>query len=199
MSSMYEYDPELKQYRRKRLGDSTEDTPVESSPIAAINDKPAALSGDPLPVNATRKTHERSPPPYNKPGMTMGQVLFWIIFACLFGGWVYFMFTVFGSAHRDGKNATKAIESESRDFELLLRSPANISVEDVQVDDDELKLDDEVFTPPVRSTPTSDAVVSPSSPLDSSFLEPDGSSIETNLRALPDVLPDVLPAASPER
>jgi hypothetical protein len=171
MSNMYEYDPKLKQYRRKRLDSAAATSTRLSSPttesISAGSD--GSLVDDLVP------DHERYAPP-RKPGLTVGKVFFWLVFACLFCGWAYFMYSFFMEDFRKEQNALKAVSEENRDFNRLLQQSPKISIDDVDVDGEDL---DDASRSGTRPAGLQEK------PLDSNFLEPDKDLPEIELRTTP--------------
>ena len=168
---MYEYDPELKQYRRKRPDPDSATSTRLSSPTAGSMSagSDGSLADDLVP------DHERYAPP-RKPGLTVGKVFFWLVFACLFCGWAYFMYSFFMEDIRKQKNTLKAVSEENQDFNRILQQSPNISIEDVDVGGEDL---DDASRSGTRPAALEEK------PLDSDFLEPDKDLPEIELRTTP--------------
>jgi hypothetical protein len=171
MSNMYEYDPELKQYRRKRPESASATSTRLSAPTTGsmIAGSEGSLGDDLVPGSLPHH-------PPRKPGLTAGKVFFWLVFACLFCGWAYFMYSFFMEDFRKEQNALKAVSEENLEFNRIMQQSPKISIDDVDVDREDL---DDLSHSGTRPAGVEEK------PLDSNFLEPDKALPEIELRATP--------------
>ena len=128
---MYEYDPVTRKYRRKRAPEevaraqkSTE-MPPASEPGVPAEKNPAYAIRDEEGINF------KPPPP---PGATPGKIIFWGVFAVIFCGWIYFMYTMYvKDLKREPRDLGALIEAQ-QEFEEIMNLEPSLRPDDIEVD-----------------------------------------------------------------
>jgi hypothetical protein len=146
MEGMYEYDPETRQYRRKRSPEERAEKPGDSSAADAPTGSPAVSStkaptaegqnaAENNPAYAIREEEDVNYTPPRPPGLTPGKILFWLIFAIIFCGWIYFMVNMYlKDAGRQPAGIEQLIQDQE-EFDEILKGEPPVTADEIEVDD----------------------------------------------------------------
>ena len=131
---MYEYDPKTKQYRRKGRDDDASPETEEKAEIAAKAPEFADVPAEQNPHYAIEDEEDVNFKPPRPPGMTVGKIAFWVLFAVIFSGWMYFMYTMYLKDQQGAPADIEALLEEDEEFNDIMNNAPDISPEDIKVD-----------------------------------------------------------------